>query len=367
MDAPTRFTTEEYLNLIERTVDSILQSELTMTQQYASNQPEGFSNHIRNVAIVGATGTSGKYIVEALLANGKQKVTAITREGGSAAIPAGVTVKKVNYDDPSTLVSALQGQDALVITMSVRAPPDQQTKLIHAAAEAGVAWILPNEFGYDSANESLCNDILPNAGKLRYTSLIEQLGKSKWIGFVTGFWYEFSLGGSPDRFGFEFHKREFIQIDEGTQPIAVSTFPMVGKGVANLLGLPILRQDENDQSPCLSDFGNKFCYIASFVISQKDMLDSVLRVTKTSIEDWKITKENSKERYERGMARVRGGDYSGLAMGMYSRMLFPDGSGNFAVTRGLDNDKLGLPKEDLDDFTEVAVKNTLEGTWTGYG
>ncbi|KAL8867571.1 MAG: hypothetical protein Q9198_008466, partial [Flavoplaca austrocitrina] len=91
------------------------------------------------------------------------------------------------------------------------------------------------------------------------------------------------------------------------------------------------------------------------------MLDSVLRVTKTGIEDWTVTKEKTKERYEKGMARMRSGDYSGLVLGMYSRNFFPDGSGNHSVTRGLDNEKLGLEKENLDEFTEVAVKQALEG------
>ncbi|KAL8849418.1 MAG: hypothetical protein Q9221_005590 [Calogaya cf. arnoldii] len=328
-----------------------------MAQQ--SNPP----NHLKNIAIVGATGTSGKHIVQSLLATGIHNVTALTREESNASMSPNITVHKVNYADPSTLVSALRNQDALIITMGVRAPADQQTKLIHAAAEAGVKWILPNEFGYDTANEALCNDILPGSQKKGYTELIEKLGVSKWIGFVCGFWYEFSLGGSPDRFGFDFQKKELVLFDEGTQPIAVSTFPMVGRGVASLLSLPAAKEDGKT---CLEDYANKFCYVASFVVSQKDMLESVLRVTKTNMEDWTITKESSKERYEKGMTRLRSGDYTGLVQGMYSRNYFEDGSGNHSVTRGLDNEKLGLEKEDLDRFTEVAIKQAMGGVSDSY-
>ncbi|KAL8646785.1 MAG: hypothetical protein Q9226_006713 [Calogaya cf. arnoldii] len=321
------------------------------------------SNHLKNIAIVGATGTSGKHIVQSLLATGNHNVTALTREDTTASMPPNITVHKVNYNDPSTLVSALRNQDALIITMGVRAPPDQQTKLIHAAAEAGVIWILPNEFGYDTANEALCNDIMPGATKKGYTELIEKLGVSKWIGVVCGFWYEFSLGGSPDRFGFDFQGRKVVLFDEGQQPISVTTFSMVGKGVASLMSLPVKKEGEG---ACLEDFANRFCYVASFVVSQEDMLDSVLRVTKTDVKDWTITKESSKERYEKGMARMKGGDYSGLVLGMYSRNFFEDGSGNHSVTRGLDNEKLGLQKEDLDRFTEVAVKQALGGVSDSY-
>ncbi|KAL8727731.1 MAG: hypothetical protein Q9166_005844 [cf. Caloplaca sp. 2 TL-2023] len=337
-----------------------------MAEGYANEQPAGFSNHIKNVALVGAAGTSGKYILESLLANGKQTVTAITREGGTAQIPSGVAIKKVNYDNHSSLVSALRGQDALIITMGVRAPPEQQSRLIEAAAEAGVPWILPNEFGYDSANEALREDIMPNAHKMQYQKLIEKLGKSSWIGFCCGFWYEFSLGGGSERFGIDLKNRSVTFFDEGTQPLSTTTFPQVGRGVANLLGLKILRDDENDKSPCLTEFKNKFCYVASFVVSQKDMLDSVLRVTKTEFTDWKVTNENTKERYQKGLERLQKGDYSGLVVAMYSRNFFLDGSGNHAATRGLDNDKLGLPKEDLDEFTAVAVKMAIDGSSEGY-
>ena len=205
---------------------------------------------------------------------------------------------------------------------------------------------------------------MPGGIKKGYTQHIEKLGLSKWIGFVCGFWYEFSLGGAPDRFGFDFQKKEVILFDEGTQPISVSTFPMVGKGVASLLSLPI--QKEGEGKVCLEDFENGFCYVASFVLSQRDMLDSVLRVTKTRVEDWTITKEGSKERYERGMKKMKGGDYSGLVLGMYSRNFFEDGSGNHSLTRGLDNEKLGLEKENLDEFTEVAAKQALGGAWDRY-
>ena len=89
----------------------------------------------------------GNHIVEALLKTGKHKVTAITRADSTSKVPASVQVKKVNYDDQASLVEALQGQDALVITMGARAPEDQQTKLIEAAAAANVSWVMPNEYG----------------------------------------------------------------------------------------------------------------------------------------------------------------------------------------------------------------------------
>ena len=70
-----------------------------------------------------ATGRVGKYIVAELLKRKHLQVTAITRHDGSSDIPAAVQVKKVNYDDQATLVEALKGQDALVISLAVTSPP----------------------------------------------------------------------------------------------------------------------------------------------------------------------------------------------------------------------------------------------------
>lgn len=74
-------------------------------------------------------------------------------------LPEGVIVRKVDYTDPETLVEALRGQDALVITLGGFAPKETDMSLINAAGEAGVPWILPNEWAPDTANEGLLKDV----------------------------------------------------------------------------------------------------------------------------------------------------------------------------------------------------------------
>jgi uncharacterized protein YbjT (DUF2867 family) len=79
-----------------------------------------------------------------LLATGKHTVTAITRPDSKSQLPEGVKIAKVDYENPQTIVEALKGQDALIITLSVFAHAEQD-KLIEAAADAGVPWVIPNE------------------------------------------------------------------------------------------------------------------------------------------------------------------------------------------------------------------------------
>lgn len=83
-------------------------------------------------------------MTEALLKTGNHTVTAITRIDSTSELPAGVITKRVDYSRPETLVEALRGQNALVITLSGFTPKETDMLLVNAAGEAGVKWILPN-------------------------------------------------------------------------------------------------------------------------------------------------------------------------------------------------------------------------------
>jgi len=76
-------------------------------------------------------GHVSKLIVEALLKTRKHTVT-ITRFDSTTELPTGVIIKKVKYDDQANLVSAIEGQDAIIHTMSGFALPEMQTTLIEA-------------------------------------------------------------------------------------------------------------------------------------------------------------------------------------------------------------------------------------------
>lgn len=97
-------------------------------------------------------------MTEALLKTGKHTVTAITRIDSQTPLPEGVNVKKVDYNKPETVVEALRGQDALVVTLSGHAL-SLQDDLTKAAGEAGVPWILPNAWGPNVTDEALVRDV----------------------------------------------------------------------------------------------------------------------------------------------------------------------------------------------------------------
>ncbi|KAH8167048.1 hypothetical protein CIB48_g1183 [Xylaria polymorpha] len=298
------------------------------------------TNYVKKVAIVGATGRVGKYIVKELLKGGKHEVTAITR--GEAELPEGVRVAKVSYDDPESLKKALEGHDALVITLSVRAPRDTEHKLIEAAAAADVPFVLPNEWGIESSHGTLGADVFFGPVSMATRNKIEGLGKSSWIAMTTGYWFLHSIA-SPEAYGFNLKDKTVTFFDEGTAKINSITWEKSGEAVAGLLSLPI--EPETPGAPALSNYKNKRVYVSSWLMSQKDMFQHILRVSGTKESDWSIQYEPAVQRYEEAKKKVLSGDQSAFQRMLYTRTFYNNGDGDFESRHGLDNDKLGLAKE----------------------
>lgn len=107
------------------------------------------SKILKNIAIIGASGSVGKPTVEGLLKTGNHNITAITRSSSQAKFPDGVEVRKGDYDDEAFMQSALAGKDVLIIMLAFPALP-QQDQIFQQAAKAGVKYVLPSEYGYVS-------------------------------------------------------------------------------------------------------------------------------------------------------------------------------------------------------------------------
>lgn len=285
---------------------------------------------------------------------GRHTVTAITRLGSKSTIPEGVKVANVDYDNETSLVNALKGQQFLFISVSLAAPQDTQDKLIKAAALAGVPWVMPNGYGTDLLNEKLAEENFTGKGTWAGPRAVEEKGVSSWVIMCCQFWYEYSLSAADWAWGFDFNNRKVTFYDDGNTRINTSTWQQCGRAAAALVSLKVLPEDENDRSVTLSQWRNKPLYIASFLVSQREMLDSVHRVMGTTDKDWEITFETSKDRYSRGTKAMFSGDKNGFKIQLYARTHYPNGDG--VIQAKLANDALGLPKEDFDEATKRGVE-----------
>lgn len=295
---------------------------------------------IKNVALVGATGTIGKHLLDGLLLNGKHTVTAITRAESSATFPSTVKVAKGDYTSKAFLVDALKGQDALIITVPFGADAELQTRFIDAAAEAGVPYILPNEYGSDRGNKAMDAAVPATASKGAYLSQIETLGKSSWIGIVTNPWLDYGL--TTGMLGINVKERKALLYDDGHTKINTTTFSNAGIATAKLLSLPEAE---------LSQFKNRFAYLSSFLVSQREILASVQRATGTTDKDWTIDYVKSEDAIQAGWDKVNRGDMAGMVDIMFGHYMKPGGGGNYE-SKGTVNKLLGLTRENLDDVVK---------------
>ncbi len=144
--------------------------------------------------------------------------------------------------------------------------------------------------------------------------------------------------------------------DDCNVTINISTWPQCGRAIVNLLSLKELQNDETDRSLTLSQFRNSFIYISSFRLSQRDMFESVKRITGIIDAYWTITYESAEQRWKDGQAALQQGNMKAFTEMLYSRMFFPNGEGDYQSSRGLHNNLLGLTVEDLDEFTAIGVR-----------
>lgn len=93
------------------------------------------------IAVLGATGATGRLVVDRALAAG-HGVTAVVRSEGHPPFPDGVTVVRADVTDAASLAPALSGADAVIGTLGAQRGPliERSTAaVVQAAAQGGPA------------------------------------------------------------------------------------------------------------------------------------------------------------------------------------------------------------------------------------
>ena len=292
---------------------------------------------------------------------GKHTVTALTREQSKAKFADGLLVVRVNYDDESSIIKALKGQQFLVTTLSVKAPKDLGNRIYSAAKKAGVPYILPNGFGYPIDDDLTKAQPTGSYGEsVRQAALQAQGATTSWFILACGFWYEWSLACGETFFGFTIKDRKVTFFDDGKRLITVSTWDQCGRALAALLSLP-----ESGASPSLADFRNKNVAVYSFQVSQRGMLNSLHRVLGTTDADWEIKYEPLDKWIPEGRAELANGVRSGFGKILYGDVFLPTNPASDYGTRPTANAALGLSEEDVDSATKRTV-DMVESGWTPF-
>jgi len=227
------------------------------------------------------------------------------------------------------------------------AAPNTQHKLIDAAIAAGVKWVIPNEFGSDTNNAEILSTVGPMLGhKKDVREYIESKGqgKLKWIGIVNNPWTDYSLNGGM--FGINIKDKTFTRVEPQAK-FNTTSLAQAGRAAAAV----VLAGEE-----VLKGYENKLVFVNSFHVTQQEIFESVLKVTGTKEEDWKVGSENVDEKIQSGKDAVKAGNFMGAVSILYGATM-KEGLGN-GYGGELANEKLGLPKEELDELVKEVVNGS---------
>jgi uncharacterized protein YbjT (DUF2867 family) len=303
----------------------------------------------RKIAMVGATGTVGSPTLAALIETNIHTITAVTRSESTAEFPSGVHVKKGDYANHAFLVSALKDQDVLIMQLNMFPQAmDAQIALIEAAAEAGVRWVLPTEFGSD-INSSLAQEFPMMSMKKKYRDLIEEKGMN-WVAIVNNPWFDWSL--KQGMWNVDIPGKKATLNNVGDAKFNTTTLGQVGRGVAALLSLP------DDK---LNGYRNSAVYLRSFLTSQREILDSAIRATGTKESDWEVKTQNPEVTIQAARDAVAAGNPMAFVGEFYTAHMQEGRGGNYEEKAAKDAAVLGLEKENLDEVIKRVVKELEAG------
>jgi len=264
---------------------------------------------------------------------------------GNPSRSSGVHVLKTDYTVAS-LTSLLSSSniDAVVSNLSGSALGAPQIALIDAAKAAGVKRFLPSEFGSDTRNQKVLELIELFKGKKRTVDYLKTKEGDgfEWTSLITGPLLDWGLRHSFLPVNIKEHK--FYQWDNGAVPFSITNIATVGKAIINLLS----------SVDKLTATANKYVFIASHTITQKQLFDSVRKATPG--EEWAVEHVDSKTAAAKAKDDLaKGNVYAGYELIKYGT--FAEGLGDFGdFRRVVSNDLLGLEKEDLDADVKKVVE-----------
>ena len=121
----------------------------------------------RPILVTGATGNTGRAIVDALARRGALVRAMVRAEADRAKLPAGVPAVVADFDDLASIAAALEGAErAYLVTPSSERAEEQQRRFADLAAKAGVRHLV--------VLSQLASDENSPVRFLRYHAAVEQ-------------------------------------------------------------------------------------------------------------------------------------------------------------------------------------------------
>ncbi|KAJ6262884.1 hypothetical protein Dda_1441 [Drechslerella dactyloides] len=255
----------------------------------------------KNVLVIGASGNLGAPIVAALAAEPSISVTILTREGSTSTFPAGIPVKKADYNSHDSLVAAFKGQDTILSIVATDAAISQ-LKFVEAAVDAGVTRFYPTEYGSVASDDG--DDLVTSFwdkvgmhGKFEVFQRIRELaaaGKLEYTLIANGLFFDWGL--QQGFLGLQPKDRKAIIFGSGDKVMSLSTLDHVAKVVTWAVTHP----DETR---------NRHVRFYSHRVTQNELLAAAEKVTGTK---WAVERVSTADWVALGEAGLKAGNpYAG--------------------------------------------------------
>jgi hypothetical protein len=247
-------------------------------------------------------------------------------------------VIRANYDSPESLKEAFKNQDVVISLVTGVV----QNKFIDAAIAAGVQRFVPSEFGSNTTSAPTRAIVPPYEAKYGMVNYLKSKeGEISWTSFITGPFFDWCM--KIGFMGFDLASKSATIYDEGTAIFSTTNVHTIGLAVVKALEQPEASK-------------NQYVFIGGFQTSQNEILEVAEKITG---EKWKVTHVATKDHIDEGNAKMQKGDYSGIYDLIRAATFEPQAQLGDLAPEGLWNEKLGLPKDDL----EKAVRAAFEGKY----
>ncbi|OBT61855.1 hypothetical protein VE03_08828 [Pseudogymnoascus sp. 23342-1-I1] len=293
---------------------------------------------IKNVIVIGASGSLGASIFKALVASNRFNVSVLARPESTNIYAANIKTFQSDYSEPS-LAEAFQGQDAVVCALGAAGLADE-IKIIDASVKAGVKRFIPSEYGSNSKNAK-ATTLIPFFGLKAQINAHLEAQEAKgltWTGIAAG--PIFDWGINIGVVGFNIHTKEALIFDGGDRRFSSSNLSQLGNAVVAVLSNPTTTV-------------NQYLYIDSFTASQNEILATLESETG---EKWTVTKSTTEVAVAEGQALFAKGDFAGLLLLLKANFLGEGYGSDFTKDAKLSNEILGLPSQDLASTVKAIVK-----------
>ncbi|KAJ7588736.1 hypothetical protein C8J56DRAFT_889500 [Mycena floridula] len=250
---------------------------------------------IKNVILVGVSGSLGPAILDAFVASEKWNVTILSRISSAATFPSQVKVLKVDYGNQAALVDAMKGQDAAVLALSIENNEEAkiQDNLVDAAIAAGVSHFIPSSYTTDiSKPPGALEPIF--APKVKSEARLQKLaaeGKIQWTAITAGAFFDWGLTAMPF-LGIDLENKRAMLIDGGRVKVHHTLLSTIGQAAVTIL---------SNSKVAL----NRTAFIHDFFVTQRDILEIAEEEFGTKFE---IIDIDSEELYRTSVAGLAAGN-----------------------------------------------------------